>query len=215
MTLLRAKQFVFALSLSVLQLLGFGFAQSMRDTPAAATSMAAVPQRVDAGNPARAFPRIHLWGSEVLTYVGVFSPDATFHRTSRLTGATGYSPGEGVPPASSQNQGPRHTDAPESMLLSNERVVENLEPPAHAEAEARAPAPAAEIRNRLITYVLWSAKRSECPAACRYRLTSAPDHQRPWSRCSSRSRSHGKDFFSYRNWQGPPAAATLWRCGRR
>ena len=152
MRLLRAKQFVFAFSLAVVPLLGPGFAQILPGPPVAATSAITNPQGTGINLPGRAFPHIHLWGSEVLTYVGVFSPDATFHTTSRLTRATGYSPGEGIPPAPFRQQGRPHRDVPVSMLLSNERVVESFDPPAHAEAVAQAHSSVAEIRNRIITW---------------------------------------------------------------
>lgn len=152
MRLLRTPQIAAVLSFVALLSLSFGFAQSVPGSSVTATSGAAVPQPGEADHAVRAFPRIRLWGSEVLTYLGVFSPDATFHGTSRLTGATGYSPGEGIPPASSDDQSALHSDVPPSMLLSNERVVESLSPPAHAKAEARTPAPIGEIRNRFITY---------------------------------------------------------------
>jgi DNA-binding beta-propeller fold protein YncE len=133
-------------------ILGRGFAQTIPDAPAAVPSVAAGSHGVHANQPIRAFPRIHLWGNEELTYLGVFSSDAVFHTTSKLTGQTGYSPGEDIPPAPSTHQGPQPSDVPESMLLSNERVVENFDPPAHAEAVARTPTRLAEIRNRVVTY---------------------------------------------------------------
>ena len=104
------------------------------------------------GQPARAFPSIPLWDREVLTYLGVFSPDAVFHSTSKLASATGYSPGEGIPPAQYNQQGVRQNNAPVWMLISNERVVENLPPRLTPKPVAQMPSRMASIRNRFVTY---------------------------------------------------------------
>ena len=152
MKLLRASQFAFMLSLAVGQLLGSGSAQSVPDIPAAASSALKVSQVPAAPLPGRAYPRIQLWNSEALTYLGMFSPDAIYRSTSKLTSSTGYAPGEGIPPATTRNQGLNHSEVPASMLLLNERPVANFAPPAHAQAVARAPSRVAEARNRFITY---------------------------------------------------------------
>src|ERR1035441_8313421 len=129
MKVLRATEFGFILSLIVVLVLGLGFAQTIPATPFAATSVIALPHSIGNTQPTRAFPRLNLWDGEVLTYLGMFSPDAVFHTTSKLTSTTGYSPGEGIPPADFRKHGQQHGDVPASMLLSNERVVENFEPP--------------------------------------------------------------------------------------
>ena len=152
MKLLCAKQLAFVLCLSNMLAVSIGFGQSIPGTQQAAAAVVAVSRSTDLQQPVRAFPRVHLWGSQELTYVGMFSPDAMFHTTSRLTGATGSSPGEGIPPAPSTDHGLKPSDVPESMLLSNERVVENLEPPAHLKAVAQASTRAGEARNRFMTY---------------------------------------------------------------
>ena len=152
MKLLRATQFAFMLSLAVGQLLGSGSAQSVPDIPAAASSALKVSQVPAAPLPGRAYPRVHLWNNEALTYLGMFSPDAIYRSTSKLTSSTGYAPGEGIPPATTLNQGLSHSEVPASMLLWNERPVESFVPPAHAQAVARAPSRVAEARNRFITY---------------------------------------------------------------
>ncbi len=152
MKLLRATKSASIVCFSALLILSHGLAQTIPDAPAAIPSAAAVSQGIHANQPIRAFPRIHLWGNEELTYLGVFSSDAVFHTTSRLTHATGRSPGESILPAPSRRQGAQPSDAPISMLLSNERTVESFEPPAHAEAVAHTPAPIAQIRNRFVTF---------------------------------------------------------------
>jgi DNA-binding beta-propeller fold protein YncE len=152
MKLLHAKKFGFILALFVVSFLPLGFTQTDKNAPAAATSAVPLAEGTHSNEPARAFPRIQLWDKEWLTYLGVFSPDAAFHTTSRFTGTTGHSPGEDIPPADFREHSQQQNDAPVSMLNSNERVVENFDPPAHAEAKAQSPAPAAELRNRFVTY---------------------------------------------------------------
>src|SRR5271165_6371854 len=147
MKLLRATQYASVVSFAFVLSLGVGFAQTLTERPLTTAASVSLPDNLYTEQPARAFPRLDLWNGEVLTYLGVFSPDAVFHTTSRLTGVTGRSPGEGVPPADFRNHGQQLSDAPPSMLLSNERELESLEPPAHAEAIAHVPAPVAEIRN--------------------------------------------------------------------
>lgn len=152
MKLLRATKPGFILSLVVGIVLSSGFAQTIPGKPAAATASTIAAPVIHTNQPSRAFPRIQLWSSEVLTYLGVFSPDATFHATSKFTGTTGHSQGEDILPADFRQSSRRPSDAPVSMLLSNERVVENFEPPAHAEAVAHSSARVAEARNRFVTY---------------------------------------------------------------
>ena len=152
MKLLRATKSASMMCLAVFLSLGFGFAQDIDDAAIPPNSAAGGLPSILVGQPARAFPSIPLWDREVLTYLGVFSPDAVFHSTSRLTSTTGYSPGEGIPAAQYHQQGQRQSNVPVAMLLSNERVVENIAPPAHAEVVAQMPSRVAAIRNRLVTY---------------------------------------------------------------
>jgi sugar lactone lactonase YvrE len=152
MKLLRATQSAFLMCLIVGLVVAVGSAQPLPNPPIAAAAVTAVPQRVEVIHQARAFPAVQLWGNETLTYLGMFSPDATFQTTSRFTRATGHSPGEDIPPAPSYGHASQYSAAPASMLISNERVVENLEPRAHAVATAQAPTRIGEARNRFVTY---------------------------------------------------------------
>jgi DNA-binding beta-propeller fold protein YncE len=152
MKLLRVVKATLVCSLVVVLALDLGIAQNISGSSVAAPSTITVTQGLNGLQPVRAFPSIPLWSSHVLTYLGVFSPDATFHTTSKFTGTTGSSPGEGILPKDYQAHGQPDSAAPASMLLSNERVVENLEPPAHAEAAPQSPARVAELRNRFVTY---------------------------------------------------------------
>ena len=170
MKLLRATKSASALGLAVVLSLGFGFAQSIPSATIAATSTVGGLQAFQIGQPARAFPSIPLWDRQVLTYLGVFSPDAVFHSTSRLTSTTGYSPGEGIPPAPIHQQSPQHSDVPVSMLLSNERVVDSFDPPAHAQAVAHLPTRVGAIRNRFVT---WAYGRPSVLSAPRHIATDS------------------------------------------
>ncbi|HEY4899947.1 MAG TPA: 6-bladed beta-propeller [Terriglobales bacterium] len=180
MKLLRATQRASVVPLALVLSLGIGFAQTIAGSPVAAASAASLPENIYTIQPARAFPRLTLWDGEVLTYLGVFSPDAVFHTTSKFTGATGHSPGEGVPPADFRNPGQNLSSVPVSMLLSNERVTESFDPPAHAAAIAHASSSAAEIRNRFITFLygrpsVLSAPRHIATDSLRRLIVSDPD----------------------------------------
>ncbi len=153
MKLLRATQFALFLGLSGLSIWpGSGSAQSIPATPFAAASAAVVPERPALNKPVRAFPQLSLWRGFELSYVGMFSPDALFHTPSKMAGATGFLGETAIPPAASKTQLERHIDVPQSMLVSNERVVDDFEPPAHAEAIAQMHSPAGVWRSRFLTY---------------------------------------------------------------
>lgn len=143
MKLLCAKQFAIAFCLLNLVMVVTGYAEEITGLPDAAVSVTTASYLIEPQSPVRAFPRVHLWGSQQLTYVGMFSPDAVFRAPSRL----------GIPPAVLGQHSLPQSGAPESMLLSNERVVEDLEPPAHFEAHAQALSPAGKSRNRFVTSI--------------------------------------------------------------
>jgi DNA-binding beta-propeller fold protein YncE len=152
MKVLRATKSVLGMCLLVRLALGVGFAQPLPNPPVAAPTVTAVSQRLEVIHQTRAFPAIQLWGNEMLTYLGMFSPDATFRTVSRFKYANGYSPGEDISPAPAFGHTAQPGGAPVSMLLPNERVVESLEPPAKAVAIAHGHTRAAETRNRFVTY---------------------------------------------------------------
>ncbi len=152
MKLLRASQFasVWLLYSSIWP--GTGSAQSIPSPPLAATSAVVIPLRPAPNRAVRAFPRLNLWRGFELTYVGMFSPDALFHTPSKMAGPTGYLAETAIVPAASRTQPNSRTDVPESMLVSNERVVDDFEPPAHAEAISQMHSPAGVWRSRFLTY---------------------------------------------------------------
>jgi DNA-binding beta-propeller fold protein YncE len=152
MKVLRVTQFALGMCLFAGLVPGAGFAQPLPNPPVAAASVTAVSQSLEVIHQTRAFPAIQLWGNEMLTYLGMFSPDATFRAVSRFPHANGYSPGEDISPAPAFGQGGQTGGAPASMLLSNERVVESLEPPAHAVAAAHGVTRLGETRNRFVTF---------------------------------------------------------------
>jgi sugar lactone lactonase YvrE len=81
---------------------------------------------------ARAFPRLSLGSGREVTYVGMFSSDATFRKSSKLTR---FLDALNVPPSESpSHQAARQSGVPSWMLSSNERVVDDIEPPGHAMA---------------------------------------------------------------------------------
>jgi len=82
----------------------------------------------------------------------MFSADAVYRTTSKMTVVTGNSPGEGISPAGSAAPSNRANEVPQSMLISVERVVEDFEPPGHAQAEAQAHSRPGTLRNQFLTY---------------------------------------------------------------
>jgi DNA-binding beta-propeller fold protein YncE len=149
MKLLCAKQFIFVGWLSIVLTMGLAKAEDNPGGPRSSVPTAAASSAFETQTPARAFPRVRLTPSVELTYIGMFSPDAIFRTPSKLAGATGYSAGEDVPPAKVDVG---KTGVPESMLIPNERVVEDFEPPARATAKAQASSRAVETRDRALTY---------------------------------------------------------------
>ena len=127
-------------------------AQSIPATMPAATSAAAVAVRAAPNQPARAFPQLNLGSGFSLSYVGMFSPDAVFHTRARMKSSASYFSSTEIGPASGAGPGTRTADVPASMLVSNERVVEDFEPPLHAEAVGHVHTPVGAMRNRFLTY---------------------------------------------------------------
>jgi DNA-binding beta-propeller fold protein YncE len=148
MKLLRATQFASFWFLYFWIWAGPGVAQTIPGTPFAAASAAVVPERPAPNQPVRAFPQLNLGNGFSLTYVGVFSSDAVFRTRSKMDGETGDVSQGAVRPG---NGTKRQADVPVSMLLSNERVVEDFEPPLHAEAVGHVPTPVGSARNRFLT----------------------------------------------------------------
>ncbi len=151
MKLLRATQFASVWLCCSCIWSGSGSAQSIPGPPLAATA-AVIPQRPAPNRTIRAFPRLNLWRGFELSYVGMFSPDAQFHVPSKMAGTTGSLAETTILPAASRTQPERRGDVPESMLVSNERVVDHFEPPAHAEAIGQMHSPAGVWRSRFLTY---------------------------------------------------------------
>lgn len=105
----------------------------------------------DAAQPVRAFPYLTLGPGRTLEYVGTFQPDGKFQRISRLTRfLDGMNPS---PPESPSEQGARQSAAPPWMLSSKVRVVDDIEPPAHAMALPAAHSRPASARNAVVSFV--------------------------------------------------------------
>lgn len=147
---LRATQHGCTAVLFCIFALGTVFAQPNQnplfDAAPAPTAVGPVP--IEGG---RAYPHLKLRGGIDLTYLGMFSPDAMFHGRSRFTELRGDTPGEAIARATSPDV-TSQSDLPESMLVSSERIVENLEPPGHSQAMASTHSSAAEVRNHVMTY---------------------------------------------------------------
>lgn len=149
MKLLQGLQFAIALLVFEIFTLGSGSAQPSPNTPLASAS-AVVPSVPAAISPARAFPALLLTRGLKLTYVGMFSPDAVYRKADTFDGRVA---GEGIRPAPATGENRQPSEVPQWMLLSNERVVENLEPPAHSRAAATLPSHTGSVRNHVMTYM--------------------------------------------------------------
>jgi DNA-binding beta-propeller fold protein YncE len=146
--LLQGMQLAIALMAIELSMLGMGSAQLPPNGPPA-TASAFLPLSSGAISPVRAFPALRLTRGLDLTYIGMFSPDAVYRKAAIFDGQVA---GEGIRPASNGDDQPRG-EVPPWMLLSSERVVENLEPPAHATAVPKVPSRTANARNHVVTYI--------------------------------------------------------------
>ena len=82
----------------------------------------------------------------------MFTPDALFRTPSKAAGRRGPSLEETMLPAASPIEPQRRGDVPARMLISTERVVENLFPPPHAMAARRAKTRLGATRNRFLTF---------------------------------------------------------------
>ena len=100
---------------------------------------------------ARAFPRLSLGSGREVIYVGMFSSDATFRKSSKLTrflDALNVSPFEGP-----SQQAARQSGVPSWMLSSNERVVDDIEPPGHAMALPEVHSLVGSARDAVVSFV--------------------------------------------------------------
>jgi DNA-binding beta-propeller fold protein YncE len=147
--LLHGIQFLVALLAFQVCLQGPAFSQ-----PAPVAPLAAASAVLSAGSgsisSARAFPGLQLTQGLDLTYLGMFSPDAVYRKAATFEGRVA---GEDIRPAPSAEANSHPSEVPKWMLLSNERVVENLEPPAHAKAVPNLPSRTASARNHVVTYI--------------------------------------------------------------
>ena len=161
MKLLRATQFSSLAAVFVVFAVTCSAQRPIIRTEAAANSTAgsAAPE-VDL---VRVFPGVQLSPELQLTYVGMFSPDAMFRACASTYHCRHRVPGEGIIPASPQGSPEPQRDAPAWMLLSTERIVENLEPHGHAQATLPAVSHPAELRNHFVTMIYGHPSVIRCP----------------------------------------------------
>ena len=136
------------LLLLIASLLGPAAAQPSPEPHVVGSLVSNVP--ADSAATLRAFPRLLLPHGIELDYLGMFSPDAVFRAPSRFGMYAGQVNGEGILPAGVK---PANENVPPWMLLSNERVVEDMEPPAHSQATFAAHSRAVGLRDRFVTSV--------------------------------------------------------------
>jgi len=105
----------------------------------------------DATQSARAFPHLNLATGRKLEYLGTFQPDGKFRRTSRH--ARFLDAMSSLPPESPAQQAATRSAAPPRMLSSSVRVVDDIEPPAHAMALPDIHSRPAAARNAVVSFV--------------------------------------------------------------
>ena len=107
----------------------------------------------------RAFPRVRLGGARTLEYLGTFSANAKYKRSSKFTRAL-----ESMGSTSSLSTSvldedwARQTGAPWWMLLPARRVVEDYEAPAYATKIAQPNSNLASIRDAVVTFAYGPAR---------------------------------------------------------
>ncbi|MGB7556122.1 MAG: 6-bladed beta-propeller [Candidatus Korobacteraceae bacterium] len=144
------------LTIATVFTLTVGLAQS----PQAQNSYARVESKPshtqNSSQAARVFPRLSLGTGREVVYVGVFLPDAIFRGTSkfsRFLDAMNVPRPDAGPPVGSSEQAARQSGVPPWMLSCNQRVVDDIEPPAHAIALAEGHSPAGNIRDAVVSFV--------------------------------------------------------------
>ena len=178
MKLLRVMKASLVCSLLVVLALGLGIAQNISGSPGAAPSTITPTQGLHSLQPVRAFPSIPLWSSEVLTYLGVFSPDATFHTTSRFTGTTGLLRAKAFCLRTIRRMANQTVLLPRRCCFPMSAWWRISSRPAHAEAAAQAPSRVAANSQPIVTYAYGRPSVLPAPRSCRHGFTAAPHRQR-------------------------------------
>ncbi len=132
MKLLCATRFITAFSLITVLLASPGPNRALDDTGTSAGGRP-TPLRTEAPKqPVRAFPRLSLGRGRELVYVGMFSSDGMFRGASKLSRFLDSMKVQ--PPEGPSEQDAKQSSAPPWMLSSSLRVVDDIEPRAHAMA---------------------------------------------------------------------------------
>ncbi len=100
---------------------------------------------------ARAFPHLSLAPGRELDYLGAFQPDGKFRGMSRHVRFLDAM--SSLPPESPAQQAARQSAAPPWMLSSDVRVVDDMEPPAHAMALPDVHSRPATARNAVVSFI--------------------------------------------------------------
>ena len=87
--------------------------------------------------PVRAFPYLRFPSGLEFTYIGMYCPDAVYRSASKSSVLSGHAPGDDIRPAGTTSSDDASEVVPESMRAYVERIVEDYEPPAHAQAAAK------------------------------------------------------------------------------
>jgi len=115
----------------------------------------------------RAFPRLNLGSGRDLVYVGMFSSDATFRGSSKVThfldAMNAPLPDASRPPVGSAEQAAQQSGAPPWMLSRNSRFINDTAPPEHVRARAEGHSRAGEARDAVVSFVYGQPRLLRAP----------------------------------------------------
>ena len=117
----------------------------------------------------RAFPRLNLGSGRDLVYVGMFSSDAKFRGSSKVTHfldeMNAPLPDASRPPVGSAEQAAQQSGAPPWMLSRNSRFINDTAPPEHVRARAEGHSRAGEARDAVVSFVYGQPRLLRAPQA--------------------------------------------------
>jgi len=146
MKLLSAIRFVVAVSLPSVLMVAAGLSQSFKESAPLASGIPTPPRLRAPEIAVRAFPTVDLGSQRQLKYVGSYAADGKFRALSKLDRLLGRA--ARVAPGATPTQVP-----PLVQPGSNERQVEDFEPPRHAVDVVKGHSALAEARDGLIRLV--------------------------------------------------------------
>ena len=144
-----------ALTIAIAFALTVMLTQSAQAQSSHAGGQSAPSRTQDPSQHTRAFPRLSLGSGREVVYVGMFPSNAIFRGSSKFTrflDAMNVPLPDVGPPVGSSEQSAQ-SGAPPWMLSSNQRVIDDTEPPAHAMAAPEPRSPPGSVRDAVVSLV--------------------------------------------------------------